>query len=509
MSDDLVYSIKHSNPSAEVNIDDFGVQQLVLFETDRLLRSSTPSKSVVDFHLPMLTEDTVEEKQEQVLIFVYGPGGTGIVSLLLGSGRIVHSKFNIPIDFSNSYACNIRKHTMLVELLKHTSIVIWDEAPMSDRRCFECLDRSLRDILECNTKPFGVMSMLLGGDFRQTLTVSPNSTPSEIISLTLPNSTIGPYFTLHKLNDSMRLKGYSHSSEADLSMSQFASWLLKVGDGMIGEIDTVDKKNSKWIEISDSFLIPASENTLHALIDFVYGDVLLFKVLSDVLSGRAIVCPKNDTVQKINDMVLLKSHGSSKIYESADSIEYNGKQSTDFNSFYPLEYLNSLIFFSIPAHSQSLKIDPPIMLIRNINQKEGLCNGTRLMVSQLLPNVIEALIITGTCVGKKVFLPRIRFVHKAIDMPFTFIRKQFPVKVCYAIAINKSQGQSLKKIGIYLPEQVRILPMWTPQIRIQETWFLAVDNERIKDLCSLSLFVTNATQLKNMDVESQAIIKNG
>ncbi|CAI9279745.1 unnamed protein product [Lactuca saligna] len=204
-----------------------------------------------------------------------------------------------------------------------------------------------------------------------------------------------------------------------------------------------------------------------------------------MLSGRAIVCPKNETIQHINDIVMRKIPGVSKIYESADSIEFNGKQTTEFNTFYPLEYLNGLTFPSIPAHSLLLKINTPIMLIRNINQKEGLCNGTRLMVSQLLSNVIEASIITGTSIGKKVFLPRIRFIHKAPDIPFTFIRKQFPVKVCYGMTINKSQVLTMSQTVTTVSNlhygcpgttiQLRILRMWTPQVRTQETWFLAVD----------------------------------
>ncbi|CAI9268326.1 unnamed protein product [Lactuca saligna] len=132
----------------------------------------------------------------------------------------------------------------------------------------------------------------------------------------------------------------------------------------------------------------------------------------------------------------------------------NGIQSVEFEAFYLVEYLNQLNFVSVPPHEVSLKIGTPIMVLRSINQREGLCNGTGLMVSQLLPNVVIATIITGTCIGNQVYIPRIKFIHKAPNIPFTFIRKQFQVKVCYAMIINKSQDRSLKKIGVYLPQSV-------------------------------------------------------
>ena len=60
---------------------------------------------------------------------------------------------------------------MMSKLLTETDLIIWDEAPMNDRRFFEALDRTLRDILNNPEKPFGGKSIMLGGDFRQTLPV--------------------------------------------------------------------------------------------------------------------------------------------------------------------------------------------------------------------------------------------------------------------------------------------------------------------------------------------------
>ncbi|XP_071718057.1 uncharacterized protein [Rutidosis leptorrhynchoides] len=85
---------------------------------------------------------------------------------------------------------------------------------------------------------------------------------------------------------------------------------------------------------------------------------------------------------------------------------------------------------------------------------DGLCNGTRIIITQLLSTSIEAEIITGTRVGQKVFIPRMSLIHKEPMLPYILKRRQFPIKISYAMTINKSQGQSLNKIGVYLPKPV-------------------------------------------------------
>ena len=63
-------------------------------------------------------------------------------------------------------------------------------------------------------------------------------------------------------------------------------------------------------------------------------------------------------------------------------------------------------------------------------------------------NVIEATIIKGKYKGEDVLIPRISMI--LTDLPFDFKRLQLPMRLAFAMTINKSQGQSLEVCGINL-----------------------------------------------------------
>ena len=90
-----------------------------------------------------------------------------------------------------------------------------------------------------------------------------------------------------------------------------------------------------------------------------------------------------------------------------------------------------------------------------LNLVEGLCNGTRLVVRGFQRNAIDAEIVFGQHAGTRVFLPRIPLCPSDDEMfPFRFKRKQFPVRLSFAMTINKSQGQTIPNVGVYLPEPI-------------------------------------------------------
>ncbi|KAL4555060.1 hypothetical protein LXL04_037671 [Taraxacum kok-saghyz] len=122
----------------------------------------------------------------------------------------------------------------------------------------------------------------------------------------------------------------------------------------------------------------------------------------------------------------------------------------------PIQAVTSMIYadIGVPNHVVHLKIGAPIILLRNLNLQMGLCNGTRLVVTQIGRRVIEAVIITGTHVGDTVIIGRVDMTPTDSCWPFTLKRRQFPVKVCFAMTINKSQGQTFNNVCVYLDNPV-------------------------------------------------------
>ena len=140
-----------------------------------------------------------------------------------------------------------------------------------------------------------------------------------------------------------------------------------------------------------------------------------------------------------------------RTFVSADSVSDEDNSAIN----YPEEFLNTLAPSGIPPHELKLKVGCPIMLLRNMSGFKGLANGTRLIVTAFTsPRLIEAEIVTGSHVGKRVWLPRIELSPSDSDMPFMLKRRQFPIRPAFAMTINKSQGQTLQSVGVYLRESV-------------------------------------------------------
>ncbi|XP_021992293.1 uncharacterized protein LOC110889094 [Helianthus annuus] len=386
---------------------------------------------------------------------VLNVASSGIASLLLTGGRTAHSRFLIPINLNEDSMCTIIPNSDVANLLKKTSLIIWDEAPMVHRHGFEALDRTLKDILKCDgshnsQSPFGGKTIVFGGDFRQTLPVIQGGTRQDIVNASLTSSYIWDHCKVLTLTKNMRLTAGSGMHDVE-QIQMFGQWLLDLGEGKLGGSNDGDA----IIDIPDDLLIMDSVDPISSLIEFVYPSLIENYQSSGFYQERAILAPTNEVVDEINSQMLMMFPGDSKEYLSSDSICETENLHDGFDqSLYSPDVLNGLKISGVPNHKLVLKVGVPIMLLRNIDQKNGLCNGTRLKVISLGSRVIEAEVISGSNIGARIFLPRIGIIPSDKKVPFRFQRRQFPVALCFAMTINKSQGQSLSRVGLYLKNPV-------------------------------------------------------
>ena len=240
---------------------------------------------------------------------VLNVASSGIASLLLQGGRTDHSRFGIPLSPDEFSTCTMAHGTDQANLVKEASLIIWDEAPMMNKHCFEALDRSLSDIVgKHRKKPFGGKIVVFGGDFRQVLPVINGAGRAEIVLAALNSSYPWEYCKVLKLTKNMRLLSGCLTAEEANDLKDFSEWILKVGEGKIAEPNDGEAE----IEIPSELLITNFEDPIEAICKAVYGDFASLQENKEpkFFQERAILCPTNEDVNTINDYMLDQLEGN-------------------------------------------------------------------------------------------------------------------------------------------------------------------------------------------------------
>ncbi|KHN38785.1 hypothetical protein D0Y65_046396 [Glycine soja] len=177
--------------------------------------------------------------QRGSLFFLYGYGGTRIKSkekkivltiALSGLASLLFLEYQLWIT---QFVMSIK----VVELLKQTSLIIWEEAPVAHKYHFEALDKTLRDIMRITNEVdivFGGKVIDFGGDFRQILSVIPRGTHSDIVHPTINASYLWDHCTILTLTKNMRLQT-TVESEYTLEVADFVKWILEIDDDNLGQ----------------------------------------------------------------------------------------------------------------------------------------------------------------------------------------------------------------------------------------------------------------------------------
>ncbi|GBN70859.1 hypothetical protein AVEN_46065-1 [Araneus ventricosus] len=308
-------------------------------------------------------------------------------------------------------------------MLLKTKLIVWDEAPMTHVHAFLAVDRLLQDLTKCK-EPFGGKVILLGGDFRQVLPVILRGSRTLTVASSLKKHAL--WLKFHKLYLTKNMRALE--SERD-----FGAWLLDIGE----------KKSGSTIQLPLQ-CYPSIQDPVHQL----YSDIDFSSVTPQELKGRAILTVNNERSMEINNKVLEFMPGNETVYKAVDMIMSEDPQD---QLTFPEEFLNSLTPTGLPPYELKLKIGCIVMLLRNLAPSKGLCNGTRLIITKLQQNIIQAKSIDGT---QTFLIPRIPLIPSQTNMPFKFKRMQFPIRLAFSMTINKSQGQTFEKICLVLNEPV-------------------------------------------------------
>lgn len=159
------------------------------------------------------------------------------------------------------------------------------------------------------------------------------------------------------------------------------------------------------------------------MINFAYPNLLQNADTPNYFQKHGILAPTLESVQQVNDFVFSKIPGEEKHYYSCDSTCISDKNSDMQGEWFTTEFLNDIKCSGLPNHKLTLKLGVPVMLTRNIDQANRLCNGTRLRVDVLGKSIIGATVLTGTNVGDKVLISSMNLVPSDPGLPFKFERR--------------------------------------------------------------------------------------
>ena len=366
---------------------------------------------------------------------------SGIAASLLPKGQTAHSAFKLKLNMTDDdYASTLRMQSKQAQKLRELDFIIWDEISMVPKFALKAVDQLFRDLTGLDV-PFGGKCVIVGGDFGQTLPVVKNGSRNDIV-----NTSVKKYEHWHLFTK------FSLSINVRCTDPEYNRFLHSLAAGELGTFS--DQQNGeKEIPIDARFLFPGSD--VNSFIDHFFTPAVL---QSDTDKAKtAILAPTNRQVADINNEILSRLEvqpNDEKVYPSFDEVSRDGALHVDFIG----EVLHVENPPGFPPHKLHLKKGAVVMLLRNLNIAEGLTNGTRLIVDELGTRLIKCKRIhcPPGVDNFPVFIPRIPFIIPSdiTSLEFDFKRTQFPLQLAFAMTINKSQGQSFDKVGIYLQSPV-------------------------------------------------------
>ena len=342
--------------------------------------------------------------------------------------QLVH-KVPIVGDENDELVSPIGPHDPRGELIRESSAIIWDEAPMAKSEVLTCVEETCRRVMR-NNLPFGGKVVVLLGDFRQTCPVVRQGTRRQVVDASIRSSPLWREFTTFRLQQPIR-------NAEDLPYADFVD-LIGDGAGPYIPLDLLQHVHNR-----------------SSLIEFVYPE----DVLRDpaLCLTRAILAPTNSQVDAYNTEILSQIEGFSRTFYAVDTLQ-DPEEVDDTSPDLLLEQAERDCIPGIPAHNLEVKVHGVYRLMCNFAPDRGLVKNTRVVIMHIGRRIITVRILRGAGgVGsmdtEDVLISRIPF-NATLPSGHTLVRRQFPLAPAYATTFNSCQGLTLDVVGVDLTRPV-------------------------------------------------------
>jgi ATP-dependent DNA helicase PIF1 len=213
----------------------------------------------------------------------------------------------------------------------------------------------------------------------------------------------------------------------------FADWVLDIGNGISDPIINLLEHNTRFV------------HSLNALMHATFGIILNESTLPH-LTRHVILSPFNKNTDLFNEEILKIVAGPSIIRYSIDRPFV---ERVNHPLAVPEEYLFTLSLPRMPPYRLCLKIIGVYMLLRNMNVSDGLCNGTGFTLTKIDGYILTCRILHDDKFKKeKTFLLSRITTKPPPQYPFPFNRRQYPIRPCFGMTINKRQGGTFDMVGL-------------------------------------------------------------
>ena len=341
---------------------------------------------------------------------------SGIAATMYPGGQTAHKKLEIPIPADEGTDLRITPSSKTFRELEDLSLLVFDEISMISRYILETIDRSFRLLFQKPNTPFGGKRIIFAGDFRQILPVVEHGNEAQTVHATVKCSPLWRHVKTSYLIENVRAGNFT----------EWCNFLLGVGDGTLNN-------SRKEVELPSECIEAAS------FYDLIWKTLGMDIFNASFDGSSCILAPTNELCDYFNDIVVQMIPREYGKYTAI-----NKNMTTDIT---PTEFLDNIKIGELPNTNIYLKVGAIIMCIRNLSP--SLKNGTRLRIIALLQRSVRTVIITkGAHYGKEELIFPIKFIHKKRALNFS--RTQLPIRISYAMTINKSQCQTLKKVGLVL-----------------------------------------------------------